>query len=831
MDAATALTTHEDLLIAIIGTGCKNFLYRDEKLVEESDYEHDIHVSSTEEQSKLALSADGSRLIVASDSGPIRVLKYPDCEPLTIVRLHTQGVNDVDVAKDGNIVATSARDNCTYIWNTDTGENVQLLEPQYKDMHRTSIKAVRFSPVQPDMLFAVESNPRKGGTWLSAWRKSTDIKISWQCQSHIHALKEGVSSFAVSPSGKHVAVASVEGHVAVLSWNGSSFKKHWNTEDGGTLFSPAKSSHALPVTSVCFTQSSQYLLTASADWTVAVWSVRKRTNFKRIFKWIRFAWFSVLIVAITIALSIAEGDPLRLGPERVSKVKRLRDRAEQSCMKSATCRRSRSKFDTISARGINEASDRLSQVYEVCDLEEPEQSLDSKPNAREVVLYRLAKPACRNTRDAFRKASEWKVQLHSKGQDLYRRHGPIVWETIDKAVKTANQKYQATKAHLAKSTADSSNARIERNRKRDEAAVGDVDKVRIPETAGVDHNSDLKEPPSVIDFEPKRLWDGDEPRAKKVTVSDEMEIDIGSNHNIATAMRDSQVRQADVRKHVRSEQERDTVENEEVEATKYSSTVTSSSIDEVISKAQGENTLSKDESRRAAVHGNSAPAESAKANEVNASERRTQQKGIVSSVPSSSNEVISKSEGEASPANDEARQKTVGGNAAPVDIAKANKVDTAEQPSQQIGIVQDNSNSNKVASSSPEEDSVRVNSKQQADVKLPESGTLSPAHAKASQDEGGPKNSGSTMDPRVSPESRQDIPSNDNPFSNTKQDMQETEIDDSSKESENFEEDKDLDHDAGAIEVESEASIVSGHSCQRQRIPFFNAMENGIETP
>eukprot|EP00171_Calliarthron_tuberculosum_P019257 IDg19257t1 len=274
-DAATALATHDDLLITIIGTGCKNFVYREGKLSEESDFEHDIHVSSTEEQSKLAMSEDGTRLIVASDSGPVRVLRYPECEPITVAKLHSQGVNDLDITKDCSIAASSARDNCAYIWNTETGESVQLLQPLYKAQHRTSIKAVRFSPIDPSALFAVESNPRKGGSWLSMWRKGNDIKTPWKCQSHVLALREGVSTFAVSPNGRHIALATVEGHVALYAWNGSSFKKSWSTEDGGSLFTPAKPFHALPVTSLCFTQSSQYLLSASADWTVAAWPVSK----------------------------------------------------------------------------------------------------------------------------------------------------------------------------------------------------------------------------------------------------------------------------------------------------------------------------------------------------------------------------------------------------------------------------------------------------------------------------------------------------------------------------------------------------------------------------
>ncbi len=271
------------------------------RLTAESDYEHDIKVSSSEEQSDIAFSSDGTRLVLASDKGPVRVLGYPDCEVLSKVELHSDGVNDIDISSDGLTVASSARDKCTYLWHSDTGDAVQQLKPIFQDQLRTCIRAVRFSPVDPELLFAVEANARKGGTWISCWRKTNNNKTPWQSVTHMHALAEAVSSFTVSSDGRLIALSSVEGHVALVSWNGSSFGRIWNTETRTSWFQASKPSHVLPVTALRFSQSNEYLLTASADFTVAVWPAYKPWNFKRVWKWIkRLTWLFVLLLAYVL---------------------------------------------------------------------------------------------------------------------------------------------------------------------------------------------------------------------------------------------------------------------------------------------------------------------------------------------------------------------------------------------------------------------------------------------------------------------------------------------------------------------------------------------------
>jgi len=272
-------------------------------LTEESDFEHDIHISSTEEQSTLKFSNDGKYLIVASDVGPVRVLRYPEYDLLATNRIHSEGVNDVAISSDNRIVGSSARDKSAYLWNINTGDSVQLLQPVLKDQFQTTIKAIRFSPIHPLELFAVESNSKKGGSWISAWKHHDGSKTPWRCESFTQAFKDSISTFSINDDGNLIALASVEGHVALLSWNGSKFRILWNTEKRTSPFRPAKPFHALPVTSLCFTKSNEYVFSASADWTVVAWPVHKPFSFNSTFKWIS-GFMSIIVLAISVLVAV-----------------------------------------------------------------------------------------------------------------------------------------------------------------------------------------------------------------------------------------------------------------------------------------------------------------------------------------------------------------------------------------------------------------------------------------------------------------------------------------------------------------------------------------------
>lgn len=77
----------------------------------------------------------------------------------------------------------------------------------------------------------------------------------------------------------------------------------WTTEPAKKWLRPPPPPHVLPVTGICFTEVGDCLLTASADYTVAVWPIRaqvKRVGFSRI------AFWALSFVISLFALFMAE---------------------------------------------------------------------------------------------------------------------------------------------------------------------------------------------------------------------------------------------------------------------------------------------------------------------------------------------------------------------------------------------------------------------------------------------------------------------------------------------------------------------------------------------
>lgn len=301
-DAPVALAAHGNMLITVIGTGCKNFVYKGPtSLVAVSSFHHDLRVSSTHEQSAVVVAPNGSRIAVASDEGHLTVLQLPHYDLLLSKQLHSQGITDLSISTDGSLIATTARDRAAYICRTDSAEIVQKICPVMPHALRTHVRAIRFAPAQPSLVFTVESNPRKGG-WIAAWRSPNTDGGDWSPVASIKALKDAPTAFAISPNADVAAVSSAEGHVAVFRWNGKSFSRLWSTEPAMMVFKQRTPPHVLPVTAIRFSKSSEYLFTASADYTVAVWPTYKATSWsgtRRVLFWVvslLIALFAVLVV-------------------------------------------------------------------------------------------------------------------------------------------------------------------------------------------------------------------------------------------------------------------------------------------------------------------------------------------------------------------------------------------------------------------------------------------------------------------------------------------------------------------------------------------------------
>lgn len=302
VDAPVALATHGATLITVLGTGCKNFVYKcPTSLTAASNFQYDLRVSSSHEQSAVVVARNGTRLAVASDEGHLTVLQLPHYDLLLSKQLHSQGITDLSISTDGSLIATSARDRAAYICRTDSAEVLQKICPVMPPALRTHVRAIRFAPGQPALIFTVESNPRKGG-WIAAWRSPHTSGGHWTPVASMKASNDALTAFAINPTATVAAVSSAEGHVSVFQWNGTSFSRVWSTEPRRMAFKRVPPPHVLPVTAIHFSASSKHLFTASADYTVAVWPTYKPAKWSGVFRGL-FLVVSLLVALFAVLLA------------------------------------------------------------------------------------------------------------------------------------------------------------------------------------------------------------------------------------------------------------------------------------------------------------------------------------------------------------------------------------------------------------------------------------------------------------------------------------------------------------------------------------------------
>ena len=79
------------------------------------------------ETSAVALSPDGSRLIVSSWDSRATVWSVPTGRPVVQLVGHTSGIATMALSPDGSLVATSGLDDTVRVWNAHTGQELRLL--------------------------------------------------------------------------------------------------------------------------------------------------------------------------------------------------------------------------------------------------------------------------------------------------------------------------------------------------------------------------------------------------------------------------------------------------------------------------------------------------------------------------------------------------------------------------------------------------------------------------------------------------------------------------------------------------------------------------------
>jgi WD40 repeat protein len=193
----------------------------------------------------LAFSPDG-RFLASGGSGDdpiIKLWRVRDGQCCHILTGHTDGMWDVKFSPDGRILASSSSDQTARLWDTLTGECLQIVA-ECIDW----LTSVAF--ISPEILATASRRT------IAFWNVQTG-----ECMRTWEEHQLGIVSIAVNPSGDILASGSIDHTVAL-----------WNVNTGECF--QVLPGHTHFVRSVAFSPDGKILATGSYDSTVRLWDVQ-----------------------------------------------------------------------------------------------------------------------------------------------------------------------------------------------------------------------------------------------------------------------------------------------------------------------------------------------------------------------------------------------------------------------------------------------------------------------------------------------------------------------------------------------------------------------------
>lgn len=239
----------------------------------------------------VALSTDGGYFATAGVDATARLWAVNTGQEVLCVN-HEDIILAIAFSSDGHYFATAGEDATTQVWEVETGRRVACL------VHEASVHDVAFSLGRNCVVTATGSQlfPQSVHTTstITVWDVTTAQKIMYVTH------KCGVSACAFSPTGKYIAIASLDGVIGIWATDESRqciarfpseqvdshisvFSNRENLTDmslvGNTPVWQANSSFAImniipeyPVMKVAFSPNARYLATVGFD-SVQVWEV------------------------------------------------------------------------------------------------------------------------------------------------------------------------------------------------------------------------------------------------------------------------------------------------------------------------------------------------------------------------------------------------------------------------------------------------------------------------------------------------------------------------------------------------------------------------------
>ena len=197
-----------------------------------------------DEITSVAISRDGQYVASAAKDRTIQVWHALSGESLRVLRGHEKPISGIAFSPDGSKVISGSWDLTLRLWDTASGECVRTFKG-----HEEAVTAVVFTPDGQQLVSGAEDMT------VRIW----DV-ASGQCLKTLTGHKDAVTCVAISPNGQSIASGSEDRAVQI-----------WDMASGQCRH--VLISHLNWVKSVAFSPNSMQVVSSSEDNTVKIWDV------------------------------------------------------------------------------------------------------------------------------------------------------------------------------------------------------------------------------------------------------------------------------------------------------------------------------------------------------------------------------------------------------------------------------------------------------------------------------------------------------------------------------------------------------------------------------
>ncbi len=218
------------------------------------------------EINSLAISRDGKYLLSSDgDEGIIKVWDLKEKNFISRFQGHSLKITSLGFSTDGNLIASASYDQYIKIWGFDSND-VHNIKQQAKCL--CSANSITAATLTPDSKHVIWGSLY--GT-VNAWDIKTDSQNQDKPQ-HIYHADDGISSVALSPDNKFVALGSIKSdRITILNAENFSKIKEW--KHGTGLDAPIGILREIYGVTVSYSPNGQQLASGSVDGTIKIWDI------------------------------------------------------------------------------------------------------------------------------------------------------------------------------------------------------------------------------------------------------------------------------------------------------------------------------------------------------------------------------------------------------------------------------------------------------------------------------------------------------------------------------------------------------------------------------